>query len=177
MNVRVLLDQQDWGTIIKKLTLYAHSRFKFWNLLNEVGVMGYSPEEVSLEAISLVYSEQWNWNPTKSDLLSYLKYHVVKGMVANLARSKEVQSTRDSVKEVIYNFSIEEELNAKFVADGIKESLKGEDLLLGVFENLLIGMKRHEIAELLSIPESEYDNALRRLKARIMKFQKMTVNK
>lgn len=178
IQVRKLLDQQHWGTITKKLTLYAYSRFKFWNLLTEVGVMGYSPEEVALEAISLVYTGVWQWDPAKSDLLSYLKYHVVKGLVANLARSKEVRNTWDVVgAESENNFSIEEELNAKLITEGIRESLKPERILLNIFEHLLTGMKRSEIIELLNISESEYDNALRRLKARVMKFNKMVIAK
>src|SRR5690349_19272965 len=95
-SIRKELDKQDWGQIIKRLTLHAHFRLKFWNLLSEKGIKGYSSEDIALEAISLVYSGEWHWDPKKSDLLPYLKFHVVNGLVANLARNKEVTSAVNS---------------------------------------------------------------------------------
>jgi hypothetical protein len=176
-EIRKLLDVQDWDTIIKKLTLHSYSRFKFWKLLSQKAMKGYSPEEIALEAISVVYSGEWKWDPSKSDLLTYLKFHVVNGLIANLARNKEILSTdvRDKV-EFETDFNIEEELNAQMVIDLIRESLD-DKILLGIFDYLLIGMKRDEIASKMNISLSDYDNALKRLKARVLKFKSMTITK
>jgi hypothetical protein len=177
LETRKLLDNQDWDTLIKKLTLHAYSRFKFWNLLRQRVVKGYSPEEVALEAISLVYSGEWNWDPSKSDLLTYLKFHVVNGLVANLARSKEVLTTdSDDRIDSEFDFSIEEDLNARMITESIRETLS-EDLLVEIFDDLLQGMKRGDIIEAKGIPPDEYDNALKRLKARILKWNRMTIAK
>lgn len=177
-KVRKLLDEQDWDTIIKRLTLHAYSRFKFWNLLSERGLKGYSPQEVALEAISLVYSGEWKWDPAKSDLVTYLKFHVINGLVSNLARNKEVLNTVFAPHaEAHFEYSVEEDLNARMVVDSIKQSLKNDDLLVEIFDCLLSGMKRNDIIESLSLQHSDYDNAQKRLKARLYKFRKFTIVK
>lgn len=176
-EVRKILDCQDWDTIIKKLTLHAYSRFKFWNLLKQKAIKGYSPEEVALEAISLVYMGEWNYDPSKSDLLTYLKFHVVNGLVANLARNKEVLTTDVNEKgEVEDGFSVEEDLNARMIVEAIRETLD-DNLLVMLFDKLLLGMKRADIIASTDLDAGDYDNALKRLKARIMKWKRMTINK
>ena len=176
-DVRKLLDTQDWDTIIKKLTLHAYSRFKFWNLLKRTALKGYSPEEVALEAISLVYSGEWIWNPSKSDLLNYLKFHVINGLVANLARNKEVRTTDlDDNADAKFDFDIEEDLNARMMAEAIRETLEDE-LLVQIFDNLLLGLKRVDIIESMGLNPGDYDNALKRLKKRVLKWKRMTISK
>ncbi|MBX7164680.1 MAG: hypothetical protein K1X49_13410 [Saprospiraceae bacterium] len=177
VEVRRLLDNQDWDTMVKKLTLHAYSRFKFWGLLKQKALKGYSPQDIALEAISLVYSGEWSWDPAKSDLLTYLKFHVVNGLVANLAKNKEILTTEvDDGVEAENDYSIEDELNARLTIEGIRETLNN-DLLLKIFDQLLIGMKRIEIIQKLDISSSDYDNALKRLKARILKWKTMTIAK
>jgi hypothetical protein len=176
-EVRRQLDVQDWDTIAKKLTLHAYSRFKFWNLLRRKALKGYSPEEIALEAIALVYSGDRKWDPLRSDLLTYLKFHVVNGLVANLARNKEILTTDvNEIVEAEYEFSIEEDLNARMIIDGIRESLD-DNFLKALFDSLLQGGKRSDIMKSLSLTPREYDNALKRLKARILKRKKMSVIK
>lgn len=176
-EVRQLLDKQDWDTVIKKLTLHAYSRFKFWNLLKQRAIKGYSPEEVALEAISLVYSGEWRWDPTKSELLTYLKFHVVNGIVANLARNKEVLTTDTGTDfEPSVDFNVEDDLNAQMVIAGIREVLK-EELLIKIYDKLLLGLRRAEIIDQIGIAPSDYDNGLKRLKAKILKWKQMTISK
>ena len=177
-TTRKKLDEQDWGVIIKRLTLHAHFRLKFWNLLTDKGIKGYSAEDIALEAISIVYSGEWSWDATKSDLLTYLKFHVVNGLVSNLARNKEVLSGSNKEEfDAEDDFSIEEDLNAKIISDLIKKSLKNDEDLLRIFEGLNSGMKRKDICESLSLSKKDYDNDIRRLKSRLLKFKKMAVLK
>ncbi len=170
-----LLENQDWAYIIKDLTLYTYSRFKFWNLLTQKGVKGYSPEDIACKAIELVFTEDWNWNPEKSDLLGYLKFHVVKGLVANLAKNKEVKlgSSTDLDKiKIKKNYSIEENLNANQVLKLVEQELKEEDILLKIFRGLIEGMKRSEICDSLEIDLKDYNNLIRRLKTQLYKMEK-----
>jgi len=170
---RKLFETQDWDYIIKDLTYYAYSRFKFWNLLYEKGTKGYSPEEIAYEAIEAVLSGTWNWNPKKADLLSYLKFHVVKGMVANLARNKEVKmSDAKDILELNHqeNYSAEENLNAAQVLDIIKEQLDKESILFKLFLLVYDGAKRKDICEELDISYGEYNNLVRKLRSRIEKM-------
>lgn len=171
---RKLLENQDWPYIIKDLTLYAVSRFRFWNLLTDKGVKGYSPEDIASKAIEMVLTEEWYWDPDKSDLLGYLKFHVVKGLMANLAKNKEVKkgiNTELSEIQIKTNYSIDDNLNAKQVVKLIEVELKDEKILLNIFYKLMEGMKRAEICEFLKIELKDYNNLIRKLKNRLLKME------
>ncbi len=169
-KLRALLDEQDWGYIAKALTLHAFYRFKVWNLPIEKGVKGFSPQEIALEAISLVYAEEWKWDPEKSDILTYLKFHVVNGLVANLARSKEVLLMSSSLNyEKQGDYDIEDELSVELFIHSVKSSLKDDKLGLDVLECLLKGMERKDICEYLKVELRDYDNAVRRVRSKVRK--------
>lgn len=175
---RKLFEKQDWSYIIKSLTLYANSRFQFWNLLREKGVKGYSPEEIAYQAIELVLTGDWNWNPEKSDLLTYLKFHVVKGLVANLARNEEVKKSDWGEISKLNNasdYDAETEMNARQVLELVKNELVQEKLLFKIFEGLCDGLKRQEICKVLNIEPQEYDNQIRRLKTRLTKIERKQI--
>lgn len=168
-----LFETQNWDYIIKDLTYYAYSRFRFWNLLYEKGIKGYSPEEIAYEAIEAVLSGTWNWDPKKADLLSYLKFHVVKGMVANLARNKEVKmSDANDILELNHQekYSAEENMNAAQVLDIIKAQLDKESILFKLFLLIYDGAKRKDICEELDLSYGEYNNLVRKLRSRIEKM-------
>lgn len=174
-KTRELFENQDWPYIIKSLTIYAYSRFSFWGLLHGKGVKGYSPEDIALEAIEMVLCGQWNWKPEESELLGYLKFHVVKGLVANLAKSNEVR--KSDVKDIqelnlSTSFSIEENLNANQILAKIHKELQGQEPLFTIFQMLYQGLKRKDICDELEIQVKEYDNQVRRLKTRLTKMNK-----
>jgi len=174
MEQREILKKQDWSLIIKELTLYSYSRFKFWNLLYEKGIKGYSPEEIAMEAIELVCTGQRTWDPMKSNLISFLKFHVIKGLVANLARSKEVREsdTRDIHDiHIIENYSLEEDLHAKQTLDLIRQELGNDKLLIGILNGIYDGLKRKDICEMLDIEIRIYNNAIRRLRTKLLKLK------
>ncbi len=170
-NKNKLLNTQDWPYIIKDLTLYSYSRFKFWNLLYEKGTKGYSPEDIALEAIELVITGEWNWDPGKSDLLPYLKFHVVKGLVANLARNSEVKES-SAIDIIKLNNNIEHDnealLNAQQIIEIVKSELVDNQPLLKMFMELYNGLTRKDICKSLNITTKEYDNQIRRLKTKLL---------
>lgn len=170
-----LLRAQDWEYIIKDLTYYAYSRFNFWNLLYEKGIQGYSPEDIAQMAISGVLTGKWNWDPKQADLLNYLKFHVVRGMVANLARKKEIKLSDTTDIQELDNygeFSMEEDLNAAQVLEMIKERLDKDNSLYELFLLVYEGAKRKDICEEMNISYGEYNNLIRKLKLRIEKMDK-----
>lgn len=173
-----LLDSQDWKEIAKGLTLYAHSRLKFWGLLTERGIRGYSPKDIALEAISLVYAGDRKWNPDKSDLLSFLKFNVVNSLISNLARNKEVRSFVDNENaDADSGFNTEDEVNAKIVVEEIRKMLSNDQMLLNIFDDLFSGLKRQGICEHLLIDPGDYDNAVRRLKTKMFRYRKLMLLK
>lgn len=168
-------ESQDWEHIIKDLTYYTYSRLKFWNLISEKSLMGLTAEDIAIEAIELVLTGKWNWDPSKSDLLGYLKFHVVKGLVANLAKSKRVKSSSDKDVEILpvpSDFSIEENLNAEQVLECITEELQDRKDLLDIFMLQIDGIKRAEICKTLKLELKDFDNLIRQLKNRLLKIEK-----
>lgn len=177
-ELKAKLDDQNWGLIIKRLTLHAHLRLKFWKLVRDKGLKGYSAEDIALEAVSLAYSGEWKWDPKKSDLLTYLKFHVVNGLVSNLARNKEVLNSVNSDEfDSEDTFSVEDDLNASLITNLIRNSLKDDELLLKLYDGLFSGMKREELSKHLQITIREFDNSLRRLKSRMLKFKKLSLQR
>jgi len=169
------LRDQDWPRIIKELTLYANLRLKFWGLLKNRNLKGLEAKDIALKAIEAVLKGDWKWNSTKSDLLTYLKYHVVKGLVANLARNTEVVSMIANPQELLEEhdeYNQEDELNSSMVMQEIRESVKGDELLIVLVDELSSGMKRAEICEVHQISTEAYDNALRRLRTKLLQLQK-----
>lgn len=165
-----ILNEDDLPSIIKDLTAYAVSRFRFWKLLNESGVIGYSPEEIAIESINKVMLGEWNWNPEK-ELITYLKFEVIKGLVANLARKKEVQLSQD-IGDAVHEYSrdtytVVEELNAKQVLETIQKHIAGDEHVENVFLGLYEGYKRRDTIEEFGMTPAEYDSANKRLKTKL----------
>ena len=174
------LNDQDWPRIIKELTIYAYSRLRFWGIVKNKHVKGSTAKDVALNAIEAVLSGKWNWDPTKSDLLSYLKFHVVRGMIANLARDPEVKRTSDvelSEVDVESEFNQEDEYNSTLVMSAIFDVIKVEPLLPEITDLLSKGMKRKDVCKKLKIDLSTYDNAIKRLRTRILKLEKAGILK
>jgi hypothetical protein len=170
------LEKQDWKRIIKELVPYAHLRLKLWGLLGKGGLKGYQPQDIAFKAIEMVLNDEWKWDPQKADLLPYLKYHVVKGLVANLARNSEVVNSSDNriltYQEPAEEFSIEDELNASIVIHEIYESVKDDLVVTRIVEGLSNGLKRSDICELHQMDSDAYDNGVRRLRTKLMQLEK-----
>jgi hypothetical protein len=169
------LQQQDWPRVIKELTVFAHLRMKYWGLLRNKNLKGLEAKDIALKAIEAVFNGEWHWDPNKADLVTYLKFHVVKGMVANLARSAEVISIDSSSNRKIEEadeYNHEDELNSSMVMEKIRESVKEDGVLLSIVDGLSSGLKRSEICELNNYSTEVYDNAVRRLRTKLLQLQR-----
>lgn len=176
------LNKQDWGLIIKSLTVYAVYQFKFWGLVTERGIKGYTPEEIVYEAIEKVYLGEWNWNPGKSDLLTYLKYHVVRGLIANLAKSDEVKKSEKSdfdnnlkVKNQTSDNSKTDEFNAQQIINFIKNKIGDDTNVEKVFMGYCAGLKRNDICTMYNLSKGEFNNAYRRFQRIIKELDKKVI--
>jgi hypothetical protein len=175
-RVTTELKQQDWPRIIKELVAYTHLRLSLWGLLKNRHLKGYEPKDIAFRAIQAVLEGEWRWDPDKSDLLPYLKYHVVKGLTANFAKSAEITTSVDSTRQMqieqVDEFSHEDELNASMVMDEINSSIQSDPVLIVVVDGLSKGLKRSEICELNDLDTGVYDNALRRLRTKLIHLEK-----
>jgi len=170
------LEKQDWPTVIKAATLHAVYQLKYYGLWNRRGIKGYSAEEIAMEAIEKTYMGEWKWNPEKSSLLDYLKFHVIRGLVSNLARSSEFQSTDSKESSEIYWISgqgsedIINSISQDQIIKILRQQFSSDEQVSTVFEELLIGMKRSEICKKYHWENKVYDNASRRLGGYIRKI-------
>jgi hypothetical protein len=169
------LKNQDWPRIIKETTLYAHSRLKFWGLIGSKRLKGNTAKDIAVTAIEAVITGRWNWDSKLSDLSFYLKFHVVKGMVANLAKDLETRSSAAldiSLLEKESDYSQENELNSAQIMDQIRSDFSGDNLLTRIVDLLSQGLKRAEVCDELNISLKVYNNAFKRIRTRILKLEK-----
>ncbi|GAB5524634.1 MAG: hypothetical protein Roseis2KO_25060 [Roseivirga sp.] len=170
------LSKQDWPQIIKATTLHAVFQLKYYGLWNRRGLKGYSAQEVAMEAIEKVYAGEWKWDPEKSPLVDYLKYHVVRGLVRNLAKSGEFKSTDDKEAFEINWASIDqdaeivENISQAQVISLLRKAISEDLEVTIILEDLLIGYKRSEICKRNNWDKRAYDNASRRLAGHISKL-------
>lgn len=170
------LEKQDWAVIIKSATLHAVYQLKYYGLWNRRGLKGYSAQEIAMEAIEKIYLGEWQWNPEKSKLLDYLKFHVIRGLVSNLAKSSEFKSTHEiessELNEVaqLESDGIIETMNQDQILEILRQEISSDEQAGIIFEELLIGLKRSEICEKYNWEKRVYDNASRRLSGFIRKI-------
>jgi len=163
------LEKQDWPVVIKSATLHAIYQLKYYGLWNRRGIKGYSAEEIAMEAIEKVYMGEWKWNPEKSSLIDYLKFHVIRGLVSNLQKSSEFKSTDDKESTEIYwvtehnGDDIIDSISRHQIIEFIRRDISADEEVCIVFEELLTGLKRGEICEKYIWEKKNYDNASRRL--------------
>ncbi|MEP1781755.1 hypothetical protein [Reichenbachiella sp.] len=171
------LEKQDWADIIKSATLHAVYQLKYYGLWNRRGLKGYSAQEITMEAIEKIYLAEWKWNPEKSSLLDYLKFHVIRGLVSNLAKSSEFKSTHEIESSEFHGIADQEgadeiiaSMNQDQILKILREEISSDEQVKVVFEELLIGLKRSEICEKYDWENRIYDNASRRLSGFIRKI-------
>jgi len=170
-----ILNDDDLPGIIKELTYYSSYRFRMWKLLDERGVVGFSPEEIAIEAIKKVMTGEWNWDPDKKELIPYLKSFVIKGLVANLATKKEVQlsvNDEDAIDNAGSRFpSLDEDLNSKQILEVIQNHIEGDEHVEYVFLGLYEDFKRSDTCKEFNLTPQEYDNANKRLKRKLKELE------
>lgn len=166
-----LLNNQNWEQIIKEATVHTIYQFKYRGILRETALKGYTPKEIVMQAIEKVYTGEWKWNPSKSNLITYLKYHVIKGLISNLIRSEEVKTgSQDEILEInmpLSNEDIIDNLSAKQVIEYIVENLQGDEDAIIIFNGLCDGLKRGDICDVNSWKKGRFDNAMKRLKTQL----------
>ncbi len=169
-----LLNDQNWEEIILRLTNYAVNLYNKWNLCYDRAIKDYSPDEIALEAIKKVFTEEWSWD-SKIDL-TYFLFKNLKGMIFNLAlRKKEnILGTNYDVSEyeTLSNkaFSIEDEMTSKIRIEYLYNQIKGNKIEENIFLGWTQGMKKREICKHYNISDTEYKNAYKRVKNKLLKL-------
>jgi DNA-directed RNA polymerase specialized sigma24 family protein len=190
-NVPDLTDDQ-WAELLERLTHRALKKYRRqgWrrgdNRRNEWGAPdGTSPEDVALEAISLVIDGQRKYDPLKQPDFTEFMRSVVDSLVyhmGNKARRRKTARTpirRDAetgeMVEVEFQGNEPDPLDeclATDVMEQVREMVMAEaaddPLVLRLFECLEAGItKRAEVAEYLEVDVGEVDKAQKRFRRKL----------
>lgn len=175
----------DWEDIILKLMAFTRSLASsltwFRGPKTISFLMGKEAEDYVYAAIGKYLESPQKFDPTKGDLVDYLKYNLIRTLVGNDARKTENRLSKD----VFANFDEDEDdengsyldrilphfetllpddIDYNTIKEYIEKEIQGdkdvENIFLGLYS---FGMKRREIIEEFNMTAGEYDNGMRRL--------------
>jgi hypothetical protein len=180
-------EEPDWESIIIILQAYTRGLIKgktwFRGKDPESYLKGKEIDDYVYEAIGRYLKNPEKFDSSKGILTDYLKFNVIRSLVANDIRSDENKTTKDV-------FGIADNLNDENIADNylesvlpfveaffdqqvdydkvmgdIAEMVEGESEVEQIFVSVYgYGMKRREVIKEFEMSEETYDNAFRRLK-------------
>lgn len=176
----------DWEDIIVRLEAFTRSLLKrqHWFHGGSVNTFlkGKEMRDYVYEGIGRFLKHPEKYDSSKGDLVSYLKYNLIRSLVSNDVTSDENKHGHDVFgnceafdeddEDSSYLDRILPYLEPMFLDDldytrireYIQERIKGdshvEDIFLGIYSE---NMKRREIIAEFSMSEKDYNNALRRL--------------
>lgn len=176
-------DEIEWEKVIVELHAYTLSLTKsrgwFRGLKTRNFIGGKQVEDYVFEAIGRYLKNPQLHDPTKSSLIKFLKYYVIRSLISNdLVSAENRTSTSMSIfdsnddeenYEERHQAAIEglfdEEIDYNNIMSQIRESVSHDKLLECIFIGFVDeNLKRREIIETYNISSAEYDNGMRRLK-------------
>lgn len=186
------LTDEQWADLLERLTHHALWKYRRygWNLGDRnrrewAGPDGTSPEDVALEAVSLVMSGQRKYNgTTQPDFTKYMR-SVVDSLVSHLAEKATGRKTgrmplrtdgdTGDMVEVEFQGADPDPADACIARDVmaltremVLAEAKEDPLVLQLFECLEAGItKRAEVAEYLEIDVGEVDKAQKRFRRKL----------
>lgn len=180
----------DWETIFLQLTAFAKSlaKGKPWFRGGDATFLfqGKEDKDYAMDAIEKYINEPEKFDPLKGDLLSYLKFNLIRSQIGNDLRRMENKTTIDvygyqeelessdddngTYVDRILPFIMpffEDNFDYNLIKEYIEKRIAGDTIA----ENILLGysesMKRREIIEEFGMSTNEYDNGVRRLNTAI----------
>ena len=177
------LEEVDWKPVIIQLTAFAHNviRAKTWFRGNNALPKGYKVEDFVMETIVKFLEEPEKFNADKNDdLLSFLKFYILRRLVYNLSVSSDNRENIDIEKKIniiatfIYG---ENPIECKMDFEKVVPEIEREIALDSDLENIFFllyyeGKKRKEIYNSLAMTDKEYDNHVRRLRTVVKRVLK-----
>lgn len=187
------IDNVDWEGALVQLTAFAHYLTSTYTWFRgedtAVFIGGQEAADYATEAIVRFMEAPEKFDPQKGDLLTYLKYNIVRTLIGNDARKKENSKTddiweRDDEEEEsttpyserllpCIEASFPDDIDYETITTYVQSEIEGDKELEDVFLcTYLEGMKRTDAIEYLNMSDNKYDNAHRRLKTVFKKAAK-----
>jgi hypothetical protein len=170
-EVKALLEQQDWGKILKTLTLAASRKLRRYVWRGEFGGVpaALAAEDFAMEAVAAVYRGERVWDPVRHpDLVQWLLDVVFSKIShASTAASNAAESPwPDSPWVDLGNGACSDEERAIIIE--IVQRLDGDPLLQRIVRCVAEGYDTpSSVAERLGIGVDEVHNAKKRLRRRL----------
>jgi Homeodomain-like domain-containing protein len=170
-----LLTDQEWRTIMQRLTLYAAyklSRLWFRNGVIPGRLAG--PEDVASDAIAAILSGKRSWPPhdgvaVLDALLACLK-SVVDSIVNHLVESADHRLRDNEAEERpgVHQPDILDKIDCANCVRRLRECCRGDRNLFALIGLVEQGLKPGEIAQTLGVPATQVYQWIRTLKRRAM---------
>lgn len=181
------MEDPDWEDIILKLHSYTIGliKGKTWFRGKDPGsyLKGKEVDDYVYEAIGRYLEKPEKFDPEKGTLVDFLKFSVIRSLIANDLRSDENKTTKDvfgiadglddedsasnyleSVLPYVEAF-FDQQVDYDNVIASIADNVQGENDVEQIFVSIYgYGMKRREVIKEFGMSEETYDNAFRRLK-------------
>lgn len=160
-------DQICFKLVLKHLYVASVKYFRSWGLNTIDGVNGIAPKDVVSKIIEGVFNPDFKFDPSRGSLYNYLNNCLLRGDIANLAKSKSVRSRVEYDEGTDYDLNksitFEDENRAQFMLNEIAKCLGNNLLAFAIVMAQYDGLKRREIMEQERINEAEYAAAYRRV--------------
>lgn len=175
----------DWEEVIVRLEAFTKSltRKQYWfrGGSTTTFLKGKEMRDYVYEGIGKYLANPEKYDQSKGDLVSYLKFNLIRSLVSNDVTSEENGTTKDvfayanegeddentSYLDQILPYiepMFADEIDYKKIKEYVENTIQGdtvvEEIFLGLYSE---GMKRREIIKEFNMNEKDYDNGNRRL--------------
>jgi len=178
------LENNGWDDLIVTLNAFARSFAKRYSWFrsgkNTTLLMGKEIEDYVYEAIGRYLEAPEKFDPSRGDIIAFLKYNILRSLISNDANKDENKYTED----VYHRFDDDDDDDSnyldrmlpytlaafpeqidyqainKYILNLINEDEVLENIYLGLYQS---GMKRREIIKEFNMNEKDYNNGVRQL--------------
>ncbi|MEI6265822.1 MAG: hypothetical protein WCP74_12005 [Sphingobacteriia bacterium] len=186
------MEQPNWENIYVKLYAYADQLLKAHSWFRGKGtnsfLQGKQPHDYVAQAIESYLSSPEKYDPSSGrSLCNYLKYHIIRRLISNDAKSLENRSTIQGIDDFqsnndsennlsnlesilpIFETFFDQEIDYNHILNEVKKQLKNDSITSLIFDEVRCkGLNRRELIKEHKLQDSEFDNAMKRLN-RILK--------
>jgi hypothetical protein len=174
----------NWEEVIPVLMAFADSQKKLYNWSRGIKSplpKGKESYDLAIQTILTYLETPDKFDPSRNkDLIKYLKYHILRQLVFNLAKSKEnakhlnsEKSTQAFISLLTEDAKLDSKIDMEKVVSLIRKEIEEDLMLSEIFINLYdFESTRKETYTELDISPKDYDNHVRRLRRIISKILK-----
>lgn len=181
------MEQPNWENIYVKLYAYADQLLKAHSWFREKGtnsfLQGKQPHDYVAHAIESYLSCPEKYDPSSGrSLCNYLKYHIIRRLISNDAKSLENRSNIQVIDDYresndsdhnssdlesilpIFESFFDQEIDYNYILHEVKKQLNQDNIASLIFDEVRCkGLNRREVIKEHKLQDYEFDNAIKRL--------------